>query len=131
MDGEAAWDCDKVTLFVCKTCRGADGEGRPGAELIGLLRDAFADEETARRAVRPVSCLVQCERPASAALVHRAGWSYVFADLDERHVGDLVIGARLLAEDERGFLPLKGRPQSLRSGLAARIPPFTHQEEMS
>lgn len=131
MGEETGWDADKVTLFVCKTCRGADGESRPGPVLVERLRAAFGDTETAQRAIRPVTCLVQCERPASAALVHQAGWSYVFHGLTEDHIDDLATGARLLAADERGFLPLKGRPQSLRSGLAARIPHFSHNEDPS
>ncbi|MCX8998051.1 DUF1636 family protein [Rhizobiaceae bacterium BDR2-2] len=131
MGEETGWDADKVTLFVCKTCRGADGTSRPGAGLIGLLREAFGDAEAASRAIRPVTCLVQCKSPASAALVHRNGWSYVFHGLTEDHIADLSAGARMLAADERGFLPLKGRPPSLRSGLAARIPPFSHQEDLS
>lgn len=129
MGEKTGWDPEKVTLFVCKTCRGADGQSLPGPALIARLRKAFGGEEAAR-AIRPVTCLVQCGNPASAALVHSAGWSYVFRDLAPDHVEDLLTGARMLAENETGFLPLKGRPQSLRSGLAARIPAFTHQEEL-
>ena len=129
MGADRSWEADKVTLFICKTCLKA--EGRPGLAMIDALRAAFGDAEVAERAIRPVSCLANCEQATSAALTHCSGWSYVFGGLTADNIPDLIIGAQMLAADERGFLPLKGRPQCLRgSGLAARIPPFSHLEDL-
>jgi predicted metal-binding protein len=124
----AAEDVD-VTIFVCTNCREAtDSEARPGIKLIEALRAATEGKPLA---VKPVTCLANCEKSPSAAFNHRSGWSYVFGHLSLDVVDDIVTGAMMLAEDERGFLPLRGRPMCLRGkGMTARIPPFHHHEDM-
>jgi predicted metal-binding protein len=118
-----------VTIFVCTNCRAEDdSQTRPGIPLIEALRVA-ADGKPLK--VKPVTCLANCEKGPSAAFNHRSGWSYVFAHLSPDNVDDIVAGAMMLAEDERGLLPLRGRPACLRGkGMAARIPPFHHHEDM-
>jgi predicted metal-binding protein len=41
----------------------------------------------------------------------------------------LVAGARLLAESADGLLPWRGRPEPLKRGLIARIPPLDFSEQ--
>ncbi len=119
----------EVTIFVCTNCRDAsDGDLRPGVALIDALRQAAADKPLH---VKPVTCLANCQKSPSAAFSHRTGWSYVFGHLTLDNVDDIVTGAMMLAEDERGFLPLRDRPACLRgNGMSARIPPFHHHEDM-
>ena len=126
--GGNADDVD-VTIFVCTNCREAmDSEARPG---IGLLEALKLATEGKPLAVKPVTCLANCDKSPSAAFNHRSGWSYVFGHLSTDNVDDIVTGAMMLAEDERGFLPLRGRPMCLRGkGMTARIPPFHHHEDM-
>lgn len=118
-----------VTIFVCTNCREAsNSEARPGIGLIEALRMATEGKPLA---VKPVTCLANCDKSPSAAFNHRSGWSYVFGHLSTDNVDDIVTGAMMLAEDERGFLPLRGRPMCLRGkGMTARIPPFHHHEDM-
>ncbi|WJR69011.1 DUF1636 domain-containing protein [Neorhizobium sp. CSC1952] len=118
-----------VTIFVCTNCRDeSNAEMRPGVALIAALKEATAGKPLA---VKPVTCLANCEKSPSAAFNHRSGWSYVFGYLAPENVEDIVTGAMMLAEDERGFLPLRGRPACLRGkGMTARIPPFHHHEDM-
>jgi predicted metal-binding protein len=118
-----------VTIFVCTNCRDeADPDIRPGLKMIAALKEASAGKPLA---VKPVTCLANCEKSPSAAFNHRSGWSYVFGHLTLENVDDIVAGAMMLAEDERGFLPLRGRPACLRGkGMTARIPPFHHHEDM-
>lgn len=118
-----------VTIFVCTNCRGeTDAELRPGIPMIAALREAAAGKPLA---VKPVTCLANCEKSPSAAFNHRSGWSYVFGHLALENVDDIITGAMMLAADERGFLPLRGRPSCLRGkGMTARIPPFHHHEDM-
>jgi predicted metal-binding protein len=118
-----------VTIFVCTNCRDeADNAVRPGVAMIEALREATAGK---RLAVKPVTCLANCEKSPSAAFNHRSGWSYVFGHLTLDNIDDIVTGAMMLAADERGFLPLRGRPTCLRGkGMTARIPPFHHHEDM-
>ena len=118
-----------VTIFVCTNCRDeSNTDVRPGVALIEALRVAAEGKPLA---VKPVTCLANCQKSPSAAFNHRTGWSYVFGHLSLENVEDIVTGAMMLAEDERGFLPLRGRPACLRgNGMSARIPPFHHHEDM-
>lgn len=122
-------DKNNVTIFVCTNCRDRDNsELRPGIALIDALRDAASDKPLS---VKPVTCLANCEKSPSAAFNHRSGWSYVFGHMSLENIDDIITGAIMLAEDERGFLPLRGRPACLRGkGMTARIPPFHHHEDM-
>ncbi len=113
-----------VTLFVCITC-GARPEG-DGPSAGEALRDAAitAAGEDPGLAVAPVKCLSNCKRALSAAITRADGWSYVFGDLGPHSADDLVIGARLLSASEDGLMPWRGRPDSLKRGMVARIPPL-------
>ena len=55
-------------------------------------------------------------------------WTYVFGGLDENCAGALIEGARLLAGSSDGILPWRGRPEILKRGLIARVPPLDFQE---
>ncbi|HEX5935032.1 MAG TPA: DUF1636 family protein [Pseudorhizobium sp.] len=128
-DRETEPDNVDVTIFVCTNCRDdADFDLRPGLQMIEALKEAAAGKPLA---IKPVTCLANCEKSPSAAFNHRSGWSYVFGHLSLDNIGDIVTGAMMLAEDERGFLPLRGRPACLRGkGMTARIPPFHHHEDI-
>ena len=113
-----------VTILVCRTCRdatGSDAEPRPGALLAASTRDAAASHAIP---VAEVECLGNCKRRLSAALLKSGAWSYVFGDLTTDSGADLVAGARLFATSVDGLLPWRGRPDSLKRGLVARIPPL-------
>ena len=118
-----------VTIFVCTNCREAsDSEARPGIGLMAALREAAAGKPLS---IKPVTCLANCEKGPSAAFNHRSGWPYVFGHLSLDTVEDILVGAMMLADDERGLLPLRGRPTCLRGkGMTARIPPFQHHEDL-
>ena len=55
-------------------------------------------------------------------------WTYVFGGLDEQNAGALIEGARLLAAADDGILPWRGRPDILKRGLIARVPPLDFSE---
>jgi predicted metal-binding protein len=51
-------------------------------------------------------------------------WTYIFGGLDpDRDAPALIDGARLLARAADGLLPWRGRPEVLKRGLIARVPP--------
>ena len=125
---EAADSCESVrpdvTVVVCRTCRdsfGSDAHPRPGALLATATRDAAAPHAVP---VAEVECLGNCKRRLSAALLRQGAWSYVFGDLAIENAGDLVAGAQLFATSTDGLLPWRGRPDCLKRGLVARIPPL-------
>ena len=116
------------TIYVCTTCRPPgepDSAVRPGAILATATVAAAAGTEVD---VRPMRCLGNCSRGASAALRANGSWTYVFGGLDASCAEALIEGARLLAGAADGILPWRGRPEKLKRGMIARIPPLGFQE---
>jgi predicted metal-binding protein len=115
-------------VYVCITCRRAgeaDAEPRPGAILAAATAEAAHGTEVC---VRPVRCLANCTRGPSAAIRCNGSWSYVFGGLDVACANALVEGARMLARAADGILPWRGRPEPLKRGLIARVPPLDFEE---
>jgi predicted metal-binding protein len=107
-----------ATVWVCMTCRSNTG---------AILADATvsAAAEAPDICVRRVRCLGNCSRGLSAAIRCEHSWTYVFGGLDASCDGpSLITGARLLAGAAEGILPWRERPESLKRGLVARIPPL-------
>jgi predicted metal-binding protein len=52
----------------------------------------------------------------------------VFGGLDASNGAALVAGARLLASAADGIMPWRGRPEPLKRGLIARVPPVNFEE---
>jgi predicted metal-binding protein len=112
------------TVYVCVTCKRAgepDSEPRPGALLAAATERAAADTEVD---VRRLRCLANCTRGPSAAMRCNGSWTYVFGGLDATCADALIEGARLLAGAADGILPWRGRPEILKRGLIARVPPI-------
>lgn len=118
-----------TTIHVCITCRRpADPEDspRPGA---ALARATATSADGPDVVVRRVRCLANCKRGLSAAIRRDGGWSYVFGDLDpETGAAALIEGARLLAGSADGLMPWRGRPEPLKRGMIARVPPILFEE---
>lgn len=112
-----------VTVVVCETCRdalGSEDGPRPGALLAEATRNAAAETFVK---VQQVACLGNCKQRLSAALLRDGCWSYVFGNLTVDSGPDLIAGATLFATATDGVLPWRGRPDALKRGLVARIPP--------
>ena len=113
---------DPVIVSVCLTCKSAQDETvRHGPVLIERLRVALADDPVV---VRPVQCLGVCKRPTTVAVSAPEGFTFVFGDL-EPEAGPAAIAtfARSYRAAEYGFVPWRQRPEILRRGLVARLPP--------
>lgn len=116
-------------VYVCVTCAGG-GTGEHGAPRPGALL-AAATAQAAHGTgveVRTLRCLANCSRGPSAALRAAGSWTYVFGALDVGCAAALVTGARLLANAADGILPWRGRPDALKRGLIARVPPIDFKE---
>ena len=119
---------DAPTVYVCTTCKRAgepDSEPRPGALLAAATERAAAGTEVD---VRRLRCLANCTRGPSAAMRCNGSWTYVFGGLDATCADALIAGARLLAGAADGILPWRGRPEILKRGLIARVPPIDFLE---
>jgi predicted metal-binding protein len=129
-DREIATDA-AATIYVCITCRrpgDPDDAARPGAALAAQTLQAAQGSGVS---VRRVRCLANCNRGCSAAVRRTGAWTYVFGDLDAaRDAVALVEGARLFARASDGVMPWRGRPEVLKRGLIARVPPLDFMEEV-
>lgn len=124
-------DGGDVTIVVCSSCRKEHDPKttpRPGASLV---EDARAAAHGSDVRVLSVACLGNCNRGLSAAMLKPGAWSYVFGGLETTSGADLVAGAQLFAASQDGFMPFRDRPQSLKSGLVARVPSFGNLEDLS
>jgi len=115
---------DRIVVSVCVSCRAADGPdaARPGADLLDALRGA----EGCGLGVsfRAVQCLSVCKRPCTIALSAPGRYTYVFGDLDPALGAEEVLACiRTYREQEHGYMLWRERPESLRRGIVARIPP--------
>jgi predicted metal-binding protein len=115
---------DAPVIYVCTTCKRAgepDSEPRPGVLLAEATEQIASGTEVQ---VRRIRCLANCTRGPSAAMRCNGSWTYVFGGLDVDCGPALVEGARLLATAADGILPWRGRPDVLKRGLIARVPPL-------
>jgi len=113
--------------LICTTCRPA---GEPsGAPALGdtllQLTAAVLGGGAPQVRIQSVRCLANCNRGLSAAMRREGAWTYVFGNLEASAEGAtaLIEGARLLSLSTDGLLPWRGRPEALKRGLIARVPP--------
>ena len=127
----------RSTVMVCITCRAATdpidpsdaAAPRPGAALADATVVAAAGASNI--SVQRIRCLGNCSRGLSAAIRCENTWTYIFGGLEPTRDGaSLIIGAQLLAQAADGIMPWRGRPDSLKRGLIARVPPINFREEL-
>jgi predicted metal-binding protein len=126
---ETTASSDAVTIYVCITCQRAgmpESEPRPGAVLADATVKAAIGTGVA---VRRVRCLANCSRGPSAAMRCNGSWTYIFGGLGTDCATALIDGACLLAAAADGLLPWRGRPEPLKRGLIARVPPLDFEED--
>lgn len=113
-----------AVVSVCVTCRGPDEADRAGERLLAALR-ALAAARAPGVAIRPVQCLSVCKRPCTVAFTAPGRYTYVFGDLDpETSAAAVLEGARSYREQQDGYMLWRERPEALRRGVVARIPPL-------
>ncbi|TKT76974.1 DUF1636 domain-containing protein [Aquamicrobium sp. LC103] len=120
---------ETVTILVCGSCRDASGSDvrpRPGERLAQHARERLDDADIE---IREVECLGNCKRRLSAGLAKPGAWTYVFGELTTDNAPDLIEAAKLFRTSQDGLLPWRGRPDCLKRGLIARIPPLDFQKE--
>lgn len=117
---------ERISVLVCMTCRSAaDRIDAPCSGAILAAATSSAAIDAPEICVQPVRCLGNCTRGPSAAIRTPNAWTYVFGGLDPLCDADsLIAGARLLASSPDGLMPWRGRPEALKRGLIARVPPW-------
>lgn len=122
---------DPVVVSVCVSCRNPSGpeSERPGEAFLTAMR-AAAHEAGSPITIRPVQCLSVCKRPCTVALSSPGRYTYMFGDLDpSTGVAALLEGAAIYAGQEHGYMLWRERPEALRKGILARIPPVDWDAE--
>jgi predicted metal-binding protein len=119
-----------TTIYVCITCRRASDPKEGAAPGLRLAEATCRAAEGTGLAVRKVRCLANCNRALSAAIRRDGAWTYVFGALDpDTDANALVEGAKLFAAASEDIMPWRGRPEVLKRGLIARVPPIDFEEE--
>jgi len=124
----------KVVVHVCTTCR-AEGEAleprdlRSGARLYQALRQSRSADDPL---VMAVECLSVCRRPCTVSFSAEGSWTYVYGDFpaDTDPVA-ILDAARLYARAPQGLIPWKQRPDALKKGVVARVPPLRPSTEFA
>lgn len=114
-------------LLLCTTCRPADaprGEPPAGLTLFEQVRAALPPASDLQ--LRGIACLAACARSCTVALQAAGKTCYVFGDLapDAASVQALLAVAAQHAASADGVLAWAERPERLRRGLVARLPPL-------
>lgn len=119
-------------LIICTTCR-PPGAARDipaaGEALLEAVQVATWDldvEQQARIRVRGLACMSGCSRACTVTLQAPGKYTYYFGDLlaDGVTAAQVLACAQLHAYSTDGNLLRKDRPERLRSGILARLPPL-------
>ena len=115
-----------MTLYICTTCRDAAHAADLPCAGARLYANIVAAADDAAVRIVPVECLSVCKRTCAVSFAAPGKWTYVFGDLPAETAADLVLhGARLYADTPDGIIPWKQRPDALKKGAVARVPPLS------
>lgn len=127
-DGTRPAMTDTVTIYVCSTCRAAgdDPDGpragtRLAADLLRRVRRRMPGTDGV--AVVPVECLSVCKRPVTIGFSAPGKWTYVYGDFPPDGAEAILAAAAQYAAAGDGLIPWRERPDSLKRGVVARLPP--------
>ncbi|MBV8447219.1 MAG: DUF1636 domain-containing protein [Hyphomicrobiales bacterium] len=118
-----------TSIHICITCRHAgepDDAERPGARLYRALRQVASRRDISVELI-PVECLSVCKRPCTIAFSAPGKWTYVYGDFapDEASAQVILDASALYAAAADGLIPWRQRPDALKKGVVARIPPLS------
>lgn len=130
-------------LFICTSCSSVWKEGKRvgesgGEKLLKRLQQHHQDWDLQDEfAIQPVECMSACSRSCAISFAASGKYTYLFGDLSS-DLSPLEIGAVLECASKyyshpQGLLPWAERPEPLKKGILARIPPLpmTTQEMMA
>ena len=129
---ESVSESTVTELIICTTCRPAGvsrdvpAAGEALLEAVQVAAWDLDDAQQARIRVRGLACMSGCTRACTVALQAAGKYTYYFGDLvaDEVTAAEVLACAQLHADSTDGNLLRKERPERLRSGILARLPPL-------
>lgn len=120
-------------ILICTTCRPPDVPREapaPGGLLLEAVRTIVAAGPQAQLRpapmVRGIACLSGCGRACTVAFQAAGKHAYLFGDMqaDAATAADVVACAALHQQSTDGLLPRSSRPERLRKGILAKLPPL-------
>ena len=124
------------SLLVCTTCAGTWQNGKKvgisGGEILLKELSQLHQSWTLRSQfeIRAVSCMSACSHACAVAFASQGKYSYLFGDLpsDPENMpttaSAILSCAEIYGDRPDGMLAWKERPEPLKSGVIARIPPL-------
>jgi predicted metal-binding protein len=114
-------------IFVCALCRspGAPREApRAGRALLEEIENLALCENMPFK-IHSVDCMSGCNRACTLALQAHGKVGYFFGDLvpDSESAAQVLACAQSHQDSANGFLARDDRPERLREGILARLPP--------
>ncbi|WP_055076253.1 DUF1636 domain-containing protein [Pseudanabaena sp. 'Roaring Creek'] len=126
------------SLLVCTTCASTWQNGKKVGisggetllkELSQLHQERASDKLRSQFEIRAVSCMSACSHACVVTFVSEGKYSYLFGDLpiDKENMpttaSAILSCAEIYCDRADGSLAWKERPEPLKSGVIARIPP--------
>jgi predicted metal-binding protein len=122
------------TLFVCKTCASVWQDGKRvgesgGEKLLQQLQQLTANWELRDEfPIQAVECMSACDRSCVVVFAGKGKLTYMFGDLTiDNHASAVLECASKYYHNSDGLLPWSERPEPLKKGILARIPPLGRQ----
>ncbi|MBD2451756.1 DUF1636 family protein [Nostoc sp. FACHB-152] len=118
------------TLFVCKTCASVWQDGKRvgesgGQKLLHQIQQLAQDWELREEfPIQEVECMSACNRSCVVAFAAKDKLTYLFGDLDADSSAAILECASQYYTKPEGLLPWSERPEPLKKGILAKIPPI-------
>ena len=119
------------TLFVCTSCASVWQDGKRvgssgGEKLLQQLQELAQDWELRDKfQIQPVECMSACNRSCVVSFAAEGKFTYLFGDLPIENSAPAVLkcASQYYAKHD-GILPWSERPEPLKRGILAKIPPL-------
>jgi predicted metal-binding protein len=126
------------TLFVCTTCASVWENGKRvgesgGDRLLQQLQLVYQNWDLRTEfTIQPVACMSACDRACVISFAAPGKHTYLFGDLAHDLASPnlaidaiLTCATKYLAQPQ-GLLPWADRPEPLKKGILAKIPPYSY-----
>ncbi|MBL1174761.1 DUF1636 domain-containing protein [Pantanalinema sp. GBBB05] len=123
------------TLFVCVLCQASPSELEPeglsaGQSLFNHLQEKLESGEGDKRIhLQPVRCMGACANSCVAAFTAPHKLTFILSQLSPTHsVPELLQFSQQYAACPDGKVPYKERPEAVKRGIYAVLPPLPMSE---
>ncbi|MBD2146461.1 DUF1636 family protein [Sphaerospermopsis sp. FACHB-1194] len=120
------------TLLVCTTCASVWKDGKQigeggGQQLLQQLQQlAQTWELHSKFSIQGVQCMRACNHACVIALQGEEKFTYLFGNLAvDDSVSAILLCATQYYTSPKGLLPWSERPEALKTGILAKIPPLS------